>query len=93
MILNILQVILVLVIFFPVRYITWKTTEVWGLPEWLNYKPWNCKLCLTFWSLLALYIACGLLLHLWVTMAVGGLITVLNAIAMYIDQRNKTIKL
>ena len=91
MILNILQVILVLVIFFPTKYLTWKITESWGLPTWLNYKPWNCNLCLTFWSLLALFIACGLLCHLWITMAVGGLITVLNAIAMYIDQKNKTV--
>lgn len=88
---NILQVILVLVIFFPTKYLTWKITEVWGLPTWLNYKPWNCNLCLTFWSLLALFIACGLLCHLWITMAVGGLITVLNAIAMYINQKNKTV--
>lgn len=93
MIVNILQLVLVLAMFIPIKYLTWKITEVWGVPEWLDYKPFSCYLCLTFWSLLACYISVGLLFHLWITMAVGGLITVLNAIAMWIDIKNKTIKI
>ena len=92
MIINILQLVLVLALFFPIKFICWKITEEWGLPMWLDYKPWNCRLCLTFWSLLACYISVGLLFSLWILMAVGGLLTVLNAIAMWIDQRKKTVK-
>ena len=88
-----LQVILVLALFFPVRYLCWKITEVWGLPQWLNYKPWNCKLCLTFWSLLATYLTVGFAGELWLTMSAGILLTILNTIAMYVDQKNKTIKI
>lgn len=48
MFIQILQVILILAMFIVIRWFAWKVTEVWGLPEWLQYKPWNCKLCLTF---------------------------------------------
>lgn len=90
---NLLQVILILALFIPVRYIAYQVTEVWGLPVWLNYKPWNCKLCLTFWSLLAVYLVVGLIFKLWITLGGGIALAILNAAAMYIDQKNKTIKI
>ena len=91
--LTILQFILILAVFIPVRYIAYYITEVKGLPVWLDYKPFNCKLCLTFWSLIAVYIA------IWVSFSclytgIGGILLAgMNALAMWIDQRNKTIKL
>lgn len=89
----ILQVILVLALFIPVRWLTYQITEVWGLPVWLNYRPWSCNLCLTFWSLLAVYLTVGFAFQLWITMGAGLLLTVLNAVAMYVNQKNKTIKI
>jgi len=88
----ILQVILVLALFIPVKWLTYNITEKWGLPEWLDYKPFSCYLCLTFWSLMAVYLTVGLVFKAYVTLGAGVLLTVLNAVAMYIDQRNRTIK-
>lgn len=93
MFIEILQVILILVLFIPIRWFAWKVTEVWGLPEWLQYKPWNCKLCLTFWSLLATYLSIGLIFSLPITLYGGIALAIMNALAMYIDQKNKTIKI
>lgn len=93
MFIEMLQVILILALFIPIRWFAWKVTEVWGLPEWLQYKPWNCKLCLTFWSLLATYLSIGLIFSLPITLYGGIALAILNALAMYIDQRNKTIKI
>lgn len=93
MFIQILQVILILALFIPIRWFAWKVTEVWGLPEWLQYKPWNCKLCLTFWSLLATYLSIGLIFSLPITLYGGIALVIMNALAMYIDQRNKTIKI
>lgn len=90
---TILQVILVLALFIPVRWLTYQITEVWGLPVWLNYRPWSCNLCLTFWSLLAVYLTVGFAFQLWITMGAGLALTVLNAVAMYVNQKNKTIKI
>lgn len=89
----ILQVILVLALFIPVKWLTYNITEKWGLPEWLDYKPFSCYLCLTFWSLMAVYLTVGLVFKAYVTLGAGVLLTVLNTVAMYIDQKNKTIKI
>ena len=93
MLLNIIQVVLILAIFLPTKFMTYQVTDVWGLPKWLDYKPWSCYLCLTFWTLFALYLSVGLIFGLYITLFGGIALTILNAIAMYIDQKNKTVNL
>lgn len=88
-----LQFILILAVFIPVRYIGWKITEEWGVPIWLDYKPFNCKLCLTFWLLIGVYVAIGLSFSCLYVMVGGIVLAIMNALAMWIDQRNKTIKI
>lgn len=91
MIFNLLQIIITMAIFFTVKFLCWKITDEWGLPLWLQYKPWECYKCLSFWSLMALYGVYGLILHLWITMAVGVVLTILDTIAIIINQKQKTI--
>ena len=93
MFIEMLQVILIFALFIPIRYLAWKVTEEWGLPEWLQYKPWNCKLCFTFWSLLATYLSIGLIFNLYITLIGGIAFAIMNALAMWIDQKNKTVKI
>ena len=89
----VLQILLILVIFLPIKYIAYYITEVKGLPQWLDYKPFNCKLCLTFWLLIASYLTIWLAFACLYT-AIGGIIlAILNALAMWIEQKNKTIKI
>lgn len=90
---KLLEFALILGIFLPVKYLTYWLTEVKGLPEWLNYKPWICNLCLTFWSLLGIYIAIGVSFSCYITGIGGAIFAILNAIAMWIGQRQKTITL
>lgn len=83
------QLLAMLVIFLATKYFTYKLTEVWGLPKWLQYKPFVCNTCLTFWSLVAIYTTLLIIGYTW--LGISGLImAVLNAIAMYIDQKQKT---
>ena len=93
MFIQILQVIFILAMFIVIKWFAWKVTEVWGLPEWLQYKPWNCKICLTFWSLLVTYLSIGLIFNLYITLIGGIALAIMNALAMWIDQKNKTIKI
>lgn len=84
------QLLAMLVIFLGTKYMTYNITEVWGLPKWLQYKPFVCNTCLTFWSLVAIYATLLIIGYTW--LGISGLImAVLNAIAMYIDQRKKTV--
>lgn len=91
MIYNVFQTLLVIIIFIVVKYLAWKVTEEDRVPEFLHYEPYICFKCLSFWSLMALFIACGLLCHLWITMAVGTILTILDTIAYIIHQKNNTI--
>ena len=93
MFIQILQVILILAMLILIRWFAWKVTEVLGLPEWLQYKPWNCKICFTFWSLLFSYLAVGLIFNLYITLIGGIALAIMNALEMWIDQKNKTIKI
>lgn len=88
-----LQFIGIFIIFFATSYATWYVTERQLVPEFLDYKPFQCRTCLTFWSLVAIYVGMGITFQLWIALIGGIVLAILNAIAMYIDQKNKTIKL
>ena len=89
-----LQAIAALIIFFAVKYGAYWLTEVKGLPEWLDYKPFSCNLCLTFWALMGIYTTLWLsFVCLFYMTMYGYTLTILNAIAMWIDQKDKTIKI
>ena len=92
MIIKILQIILIFTIFILDRFMVDKWVNQKNYPKWLDYAPLNCNVCCTFWSLLAIYLVIGLVFQWWWTMIGGMILTVLNAIAMKIDQKNKTIK-
>lgn len=78
---------------FPITvWFTYRATEVWGLPKFLDYKPFNCWTCLTFWTLTAIYGAIWLVFGYSITGIGGIILAVLNAIAMKINEKNKTIK-
>ena len=83
------QLLAMLIIFIATKYMTYNITEVWHLPKWLDYRPWNCNTCCTFWTLVAIYTTLLIIGYTW--LGISGLImAVLNAIAMYIDQKQKT---
>ena len=85
------QFMLVFVIYFIIIPSAYYVTEVKQLPVWLQWKPWICKLCLSFWSLLFSYVIIGLSFNLWYFMITGIILSIFTAIAMYIDQKEKTI--
>ena len=84
--------ILTFIIFFSVNYGAYWITEKKGLPEWLQYKPWVCRLCLTFWSLIFIYTAIWVSFSCYTIGISGILLACMNAAAMWIDQKNKTIR-
>lgn len=87
------EIITVFILFFIVNYSCWYITEQHGLPRWLQYKPWECRLCLTFWSLIAIYSTIWASFNCLIIGTVGIALAAMNALAMYIDQRQKTIKI
>lgn len=90
---DLIETIIVITVFFAVKFLGWKITEEWGLPVWLQYKPWICNTCLCFWSLLAIYLILGLVFNLYITLIFGLILTVLDTIAVLVHQHNNTISI
>ena len=90
---KIIEIISIAIIFVIDRYIAYRWVNMKHFPQWLDYKPFNCELCFTFWSLLIIYICIGWLMNWYVTMIGGIVLTILNAIAMWRHQKNNTINL
>lgn len=93
MIIKILQIILIFTIFILDRYLVDKWVNQENYPKWLDYLPFNCEVCCTFWSLLVIYLTVGLVFNLWWTMIGGMILAVLNAIAMKVNQKNRTVSI
>lgn len=87
------QFILVLVIFVLISYATWYIIEKDKVPKYLDYKPFNCRRCCSTWLMAATYIALGISFKWWVLLITGIIVTGLNAIALTIDQKIKTISI
>lgn len=87
------DIITVFIIFFVVNYSAYYMTEVKTMPQWLQYKPWICRLCLTFWSLIFIYSTIWASFNCLIIGTVGIALAIMNALAMWIDQKSKTIKI
>ena len=90
---TIIEVLAIFAILFVVIPTTYYISEIKGLPKWLNYKPFSCWLCCTFWSLLVIYVTLGFALNSYIIGVGGSILAILNAIAMKIDQKDKTINI
>lgn len=91
---HILQIIVVLALFFIIKWGTWFYTERSGYRiPFLDYKPYICRKCLGFWLLASTYLAIGLSLHLYTLMIVGLMLTTLDTIALIVDEKANTITL
>ena len=88
-----IQILCMLLAYFAVIPIVFYWTEVRQLPEWLRFPPFNCRKCLTFWTLIGISLVIGLSFELYWFMGTGIVLAILTAIAMTVEQKNKTIKL
>lgn len=89
----IFEFIFIFLIYLFVIPVVFYFTEVRQLPEWLRFPPFNCRKCLTFWALLAISMIVGLSFGAYWFMGTGIIMAILTAIAMTVEQKNKTIKL
>lgn len=87
----IIQIFLILFLFVLVMGITYTLTNVWHMPPFLDYKPFNCWTCSSFWTLIAVYGCAWLVLGYSITAIGGWILAILNAIAMHVHEKKKTI--
>ena len=88
----IVEILLMIIVFLFCNWMGWLLTEVYTLPKFLQYKPFICELCLKFWLTIFAAITIVLTLGYNVTAIGLGILAILNAIAMWIDQKQKTVE-
>lgn len=87
------EFVIAFIMYFVIVYGAYYATEVKRLPEWLQFPPFDCKKCLTFWSNFIAGLVVGLSFSLYITMITVFVMAILTAISMHIDQRKKTISI
>lgn len=80
------------IIYLIVVPVVYYWTEVRRLPKWLQFPPFHCRKCLTFWTLIGISLVIGLSFNWDYFMISGIILAIMTAIAMHVDQKNKTIK-
>lgn len=80
-----------IIVFLFINWLTWMVVDRMGLvPSFLDYQPFNCRKCATFWTLVC--VAIGAAFGGFWTMAITiGTLAVLNAVAQHIHQKKNTI--
>lgn len=87
------EFVIAFIMYFVIVYGAYFVTEVKRLPEWLQFPPFECKKCLTFWSNFIAGLVVGLSFSLYITMITVFVMAILTAISMHIDQKRKTISI
>ena len=91
----ILEILLTILIFFGVKFIIYYLTDKKGLPAFLNYKPWICYKCFSFWGLIFTYVNVWIIskYDMWYILIAGIILTILDAIALTVDEKNNIISI
>lgn len=87
------EFVIAFIMYFVILYGAYYATEVKRLPEWLQFPPFECRKCLTFWSNFIAGLVVGLSFSLYITMITVFVMAILTAISMHIDQKRKTISI
>ena len=90
--LKLIIILSILIIFFLIICVIFQFTDKKGLPEFINYKPFNCYKCANFWILNFIYGVAIWVTGSWIFL-VGNALTILDAIARHIHEKNNTIKI
>lgn len=88
-----IQILGIIITFLIVNWVVWLITEKYMLvPECLSYRPFICRICATFWTLITISVA--YMVQGWWIMGIGlAVLAILNAVAMKIHQRQNTEEL
>ena len=83
-------ILAILIIFFGIKWLIFQFTDKKGLPDFLQYKPFVCYKCCSFWVLNFIY---GV--AIWITgewgFLIGNGLAFLDGLAKFIDEKYNII--
>lgn len=80
-----ITILLTIILFFAVKWLAFLIIKNVELPAYIDYKPYNCSSCLSFW--LNLFTSVTITLLITKLSIVYIIITLLDGIAMLLDKR------
>lgn len=83
--LKLLIIISLIILFFVVKWLAFLIVQNVQLPAFLDYKPYNCNDCLSFW--LNLFISATITFLITKLSIIYIIITLLDGIAMFFEKR------
>lgn len=78
----IIQVLLSIVLLVLIKYAAYRITMK-EYPIWLEYQPYSCEKCLTWWTALVAFLTLGFQFQAWVFMVSGITLAALDAYAKH----------
>ena len=74
---------------FLILWLTWMVVEKHDIiPAWLQFKPYNCRTCLTFW--LTVGVAVGWwTVGMYATSITTAVMAILNGLTMHLDDKQR----
>lgn len=88
-----IQLLSGVLIYFLIKGLLYYIIEVkYLIPKFLEYPPYICLKCATFWTSLFVFGFIAITLSI-PTAVIGIMLAILDAIAMHIHQKNKTMLL
>lgn len=83
--LKLLIIVSLTILFFAVKWLAFLIVQNVELPVWLDYKPYNCPTCLSFWLNIGLSVCLTFLITKLSIVYI--IITLLDGVALLIDYR------
>jgi len=72
-------------------FIGWLLTENYPTRiarlEWLNFKPFSCRKCLTGWYIIIINITIGIMIGNWLYTVIGVLFGLATTLALHIEDK------
>lgn len=84
--LKLLIIVSLIILFFAIKWLSFLIVQNIELPVWLDYKPYNCPTCLSFWLNIGLSVCLTFLITKLSIVYI--IITLLDGVALLIDYRN-----
>ena len=84
----IISAILAIVTLALIKYAAYRITMK-EYPVFLNYMPYTCEKCLTWWTALVAFLTLSFQFQAWVYMVIGIVLSSLDAYAKHKDEKEQ----
>lgn len=88
---TLILLIILIIVNISGTFLGWLLTENYNTRiariEWLNFKPFSCRKCLTGWLIIISNITIGIMVGSWIYAVIGVLFGLATTLALHIEDK------